>query len=99
MTGDETIVLGGRAFALRPLTLRQLRTILPAFARAGEGGQEAVDASADILHAALLRAHPELSREDVLDLEMTVPEMNEAVAAIARISGLVPLGEAGAGSR
>ena len=85
-----TIVLGGRRFALRPLTLGQLRRVLPAFARAaGLAQEEAIDAAIDILAAALERDHPAMTREGLLDFEMRPAELVAAVDAIARLSGLV----------
>jgi hypothetical protein len=85
-----TIVLGGRRFALRPLTLGQLRRVLPAFARAaGLAQEEAIDAAIDILAAALERDHPALTRDALLDFEMRPAELVAAVDAIARLSGLI----------
>jgi hypothetical protein len=93
------ITLAGRSFTLRPLTLGQLRTILPAFARAaGLAREEAVDAAIDILAAALSRDAPEITRAALLDWEMLPAELIAAVDAIARLSGLAaqepPPGEA-----
>lgn len=85
-----TIVLGGRRFALRPLTLGQLRSVLPAFARAaGLAQEEAIDAAIDILAAALERDHPAMTRDALLGFEMRPAELIAAVDAIARLSGLV----------
>lgn len=84
------ITLSGKSFMLRPLTLGQLRTILPAFARAaGLQREEAVDAAIDILAAALSRDAPEVTRATLLDWEMLPVELIAAVDAIARLSGLV----------
>ena len=85
-----TITLGGRRFALRPLTLGQLRQVLPAFGRAaGLAQEEAIDAAIDILAAALTRDHPAIDRVALLDLEIRPAELIAAVDAIARLSGLV----------
>jgi len=84
------ITLGGRAFTLRPLTLGQLRVILPAFARAaGLAREEAIDAAIDIIEAALARDTPEITRAALLEAEMLPAELIAAVDAIARLSGLV----------
>ncbi|HKT18011.1 MAG TPA: hypothetical protein VJR47_08220 [Stellaceae bacterium] len=84
------ITLAGRSFTLRPLTLGQLRVILPAFARAaGLAREEAVDAAIDILAAALSRDAPEITRATLLGWEMLPAELIAAVDAIARLSGLV----------
>ncbi len=94
-----TIRLGGADFAIRPLTLRQLRSVLPAFARAGAtGAEDGVDAAVEIIAAALSRDHPEMTREALLDTQASVRELAEAVTAVARLSGLVAVGEAQAGS-
>jgi hypothetical protein len=99
MTDPVTIRLGGAAFAVRPLTLRQLRSVLPAFARAGAiGAEDGVDAAIEILAAALSRDHPDITRERLLDTEASVQELAEAVTTVARLSGLVSPGEAEAGS-
>lgn len=85
-----TITLGGRQYALRPLTLGQLRDVLPAFSRAaGLANGDAIDAAIDIVAAALIRDHPALTRETLLGLEATPAELIVAVDAIARLSGLV----------
>lgn len=85
-----TVFLGGRGYAIRPLTLGQLRRVLPAFARAaGLADEPAIDASIDIVAAALERDHPALTRDTLLGIEMRPAELIAAVDAIARLSGLV----------
>jgi hypothetical protein len=94
-----TITMGGRSFALRPLTLGQLRRVLPAFARAaGLGNEDSIDAAIDILAAALERDHAAMTREALLGIELRPAELIAAVDAVARLSGLVsdeaaPVGE------
>ena len=85
-----TITIGRRSFALRPLTLGQLRHVLPAFARAaGLANEDAIDAAIDILAAALERDHPAMTHEALLGTELRPAELIAAVDAIARLSGLV----------
>ncbi|HEV8015216.1 MAG TPA: hypothetical protein VGP48_06765 [Stellaceae bacterium] len=85
-----TITLGGRSFMLRPLTLGQLRSVLPAFARAaGLAHEDAIDAAIDILAAALERDHAAMTRDALLGIELRPAELIAAVDAIARLSGLV----------
>jgi hypothetical protein len=99
MTNTTTIRLGGAEFAVRPLTLRQLRSVLPAFARAGAiGAEDGVDAAIEILAAVLSRDHPEITRDTLLDTEASVQELAQGVTTVARLSGLVSSGEAQAGS-
>ena len=93
-----TITLAGRRFNLRPLTLGQLRIVLPAFARAaGLAKEEAIDAAIDILAAALSRDAPDMNRDALLMAEMLPVELVAAVDAIARLSGLVAQGETAPG--
>ena len=95
-----SITIAGRDFALRPLTLGQLRTILPAFARAANLAREdAIDAAIDILAAALSRDAPEMTRTALLEAEVMPAELILAVDAIAKLSGLVAPGDHGAGER
>ncbi|HYM30444.1 MAG TPA: hypothetical protein VEU47_04045 [Candidatus Cybelea sp.] len=85
------ITLGGRDYAVRPLTLGQLRIVLPAFARAARlNAADGIDAAIDILAAALARDHASLTRDALLEIEATPQELASAVAQIAELSGLVP---------
>src|SRR5947199_3383271 len=87
----ETITLGGRDFALRPLTLGQLRHLLDALdAMAGASGGGLIDAAAKLVAAGLAASHPELTVEAVLDCAASLSELNAAVAAILRLAGLHP---------
>src|SRR5712691_10819001 len=87
----ETIALGGRQFELRPLKLGQLRHLLDALDdMAGKSGGALIEAAAQIVTVGLAPAHPDLTRDAVLDLEATLDELNAAVAAILRIAGLKP---------
>ena len=86
-----TITFGGRDYAIRPLTLGQLRVVLPAFARAAKlNAADGIDAAIDILAAALARDHRDLTRDALLEIEMLPAELASAVAQIAALSGLVP---------
>ena len=96
----ETIMLGGREFALRPLTLGQLRHLLDALDEmAGASGGALIDAAAKLVKAGLAAAHPDFTVEAVLDCAASLPELNAAVAAILHMAGLHPResdpGEAG----
>ena len=92
----EMIRLGGREFALRPLTLGQLRHLLDALDEmSGASGGALIDAAAKLVKAGLAAAHPELTVEAVLDCAASLPELNAAVAAILHLAGLHPAGEAG----
>src|SRR5882762_10022269 len=96
----EMIRLGGREFAVRPLTLGQLRHLLDALDEmAGASGGGLIDAAAKLVKAGLAAAHPDLTVEAVLDCAASLPELNAAVAAILQMAGLHPKeldqGEAG----
>ena len=96
----ETLILGGRQFTLRPLTLGQLRGVLDALdAMAGKSGGGLIEAAARLVAAGLAPSHPDLNADAVLDLEATVDDLNAAVAAILAAAGLkpqeTPPGEAG----
>lgn len=90
-TITQTLTLGGRQLALRPLKLGQLRHLLDALeAMAGKSGGALIEAAAQVVAAGLMPAHPDLGRDGVLDLEASVDELNTAVAAILRVAGLRP---------
>ena len=96
----EMIRLGGREFALRPLTLGQLRHLLDALDEmSGASGGALIDAAGKLVKTGLAAAHPELTVEAVLDCAVSLPELNAAVAAILQMAGLHPKepgpGEAG----
>lgn len=91
---EVTINLGGRSFAVRPLTLRQLQVIMPEFEKMRTGGPgDSVGSSVKILSAAMSRADPSMTIEAVMDLEATMPEVLIAVGQIGSLSGLVKPGE------
>ena len=100
MAEQASIPYGGRVFRVRPLTLRQIRDILPALniAASGFGTAESMQACAVVIAAALGRDHPEMTLDAVLDCETAPSEITGAVNAIVTLSGLVPAGEAPAGS-
>ncbi|HEV2263734.1 MAG TPA: hypothetical protein VGR79_04295 [Stellaceae bacterium] len=91
MSAPVSITLGTRDYTIRPLTLGQLRVVLPAFACAAKlNAVDGIDAAIDILAAALARDHRDLTRDALLELEMLPAELASAVARIAELSGLVP---------
>jgi hypothetical protein len=90
MTG-AVVQFGGREFAIRPLTLGQLRQLLDVIADLpGKSGGALIDAAAQIIGAALTRCEPGLDSEAVLAMEASLDEINGAVAAILRLAGLAP---------
>jgi hypothetical protein len=92
---SETIALGGRSFELRPLKLGQLRHLLDALDEmAGKSAGGLIEAAAKVVATGLAAAHPGLTAAALLDLEASVADLNAAVAAILRVAGLQPSGEA-----
>lgn len=85
----ETISLGGLRLEVRPLKLGQLRHVLDALEdMAGKSGGGLIEAAARVVAAGLMPAHPELTAERLLDLEASIEQLNDAVAAVLRTAGL-----------
>jgi hypothetical protein len=85
----EMIVLGGLRLEVRPLKLGQLRHVLDALEdMASQSGGGLIETAARVVAAGLAPAHPELTVERVLDLEASIEELNQSVAAILRTTGL-----------
>jgi hypothetical protein len=85
----ETIVIGGLRLEVRPLKLGQLRHVVDALEdMAGKSGGGLIEAAARVIAAGLAPAHPELTVEKVLDLEASLEQLNETVAAVLRTAGL-----------
>jgi hypothetical protein len=85
----ETIVIGGLRLEVRPLKLGQLRHVVDALEdMAGKSGGGLIEAAARVIAAGLAPGHPELTAEKVLDLEASLEQLNEAVAAVLRTAGL-----------
>jgi hypothetical protein len=86
---ETKITLGGRDFAIEPLKLGQLRTLLDALDDlSGKSGAAVIDAAARVIQAGLSRSMPDLSLDAVLELEATMDEVTEAVTVILRVAGL-----------
>ena len=92
------INLGGRAFAIEPLKLGQLRVLLDALDDlSGKSGGAVIDAAARVIQAGLARAAPGLTLDDVLELEATMDEVTAAVTVILGVAGLQRPGDAAPG--
>ena len=88
----QSITLGGRDFAVRPLKLGQLRHLLDALDEmTGKSGGALIEAAAKVVTAGFAPAQPDLTADAVLDLEATLEELNAAVAAILQRAGLTPM--------
>jgi hypothetical protein len=93
---ETKITLAGRDYGIRPLTLRQLRDLGICLARgrtaptdAAAAEQLAYDNMIETVAAALARDHPAMTGEAILDLEVTLAELQRANLAILEHSGLV----------
>jgi hypothetical protein len=107
MIDGKKIKLGGAEYTVAPLTFRQLRTLQPQLDKLttlnAVPSREQMDAVLDIVHAALLRNHPDVTRDGVEDL-VDLGNLSAVVQAVMGVSGLesgegATSGEAGAGSR
>jgi hypothetical protein len=98
----ETITIAGREFSIAPLKFRDLKRILPLFLRLGIDNEAEVEAQGEIITAAIAAMDGSFTRAAFDELTPTVQELQAAVSAVARLSGLKPrdtaLGEAPAAS-
>ena len=94
-TGEHPILtLGGRHWPVPPLAIGQLRHVVPAVLRLGTVEPTAISEAAfeDIITVilwGLRRAHPEISRDDVLGFEATAPQLLAAAAVVAGQTGML----------
>ncbi len=106
MSETITITLGGRVFTIRPLTLRQIRDLgvglVKAAARptdAAAAEREAYDRMVETVAGGLARDYPEITAEALLDMEVSLAELQRARLAVLEHSGLIESkGEAAAGA-
>lgn len=88
----ETITIGGRVFTLHKLKLGALRGLADALDdMAGKTAGDLIEAAARVVACGI--PDPEVTTETILDIEATVAELNDAVAAVLRVTGFQP-GEA-----
>ncbi|HZT90207.1 MAG TPA: hypothetical protein VFA12_19730, partial [Stellaceae bacterium] len=90
------IAMGGREWIVPPLTLGQMRRLLPQIMRlkdfgAGLGGEE-IEVIVELVTAALKRNYPDMTAEEVEEL-VDLGNARHVVQAILTGSGLRPAGE------
>lgn len=95
------VTLGGRHWPVPPLAIAELRHVVPAILRLGTLEPAALDEAAfddliTVILWGLKRAHPEITREAVLELQATAPQLFAAAAVISRQSGMLAPAEADA---
>lgn len=109
------VTLAGREWFVPVLAMRQARVVVPGLMRlmpllgelqSGEPramaklGEAEFDDIVTVVHAALTRAYPDLSREDFLDLSISTPELIGALGVVTKQTGFfrpAPAGETQAG--
>ncbi len=83
--------IGGRHFVVPPLNFRSLRQIQPKLSSLTSGGAvpdvEQLDSINEIVHLALSRNYPELTREELEDL-IDLDNLRDLIGAIMGVSGL-----------
>ncbi len=100
--GAPVVTLAGREWFVPVLAMRQARVVVPALMRlmpvlrdmqSGEPAamarlsSEDYDAIIAVVHSALTRAYPDLSREAFLDLPASTPELVAALGVVTRQTG------------
>lgn len=82
------IILGDRQWPVPVLAARQLRVILPLWRKVvtidyAKVTTSDLDTTFDVLHAALTRAHPAMTRDEILDMPIALHEISPALDVIA----------------
>lgn len=104
------IILGKKGWPVPPLTARQNRIIdplilslLPVFSRWQEDkagalevlGQKGYEALQEIAYQAITRANPAITRDEFMELPITLPELVAAFPVIAEQTGVFSRGDVG----
>ena len=89
------VAIGGRTFAIRPLTVAQVQEIEPLLL-GGWSAAATIATAVSILRVALARDHAEAAA-DLAQMEAGAPEIGAAMAQVLRLGGFLP-GEAPAGA-
>lgn len=91
------IKMGGKEYEVPALSFGQLRRLMPKIASLSAIGAdiqpEQMDAITEIVHAALSRNYPDITREAVEDM-IDLRNAGAVISAVMGQSGLVPSGEA-----
>jgi hypothetical protein len=97
MIDGVALRMGGREWIVPPLTLGQMRRLLPRIAQlkdfGAEMGEVEIDVIVDLVAAALSRNYPGVTPQQVAEL-VDLGNAREVVQAILTGSGLKPAGEA-----
>lgn len=90
-----TIRLGRRDFIVPPLNLRGVRKIEPLLpVLSGQGGGEAnfIDAAVQVLHLAMARNYPSITRDEIEDM-VDLGNLPRLIEAVLSVSGFGPKGQ------
>lgn len=93
----ETVTLGRQDYVLPPLSLRQVEKFQPridAYLKGAVGGDTA-GLMIDVVHNALSRNYPQMTRDEVGDL-LDLKNLQPVFMALLRQSGWAPAAEGGA---
>ena len=97
--GAAVVTLAGQEWFVPVLAMRQARIVVPALMRlmptlerlqsggAAQLSEADYDAILDVVHAALTRAYPTLSREAFLDIPASTPELIATLATVTKQTG------------
>lgn len=87
------IVIGNSSFPFRPLTLGQIEAIMPIINRIEEAKitntpSLIIGMAIDLIHVALVRLSPALTRDELREIEASPSDLMNAVSDILKESGL-----------
>ena len=87
------ITIGNSSFPFRPLTLGQIEAIMPIVSRIEEAKiantpSLIIGMAVDLIHVALMRLSPALTRDELREIEASPSDLMNAVSDILKESGL-----------
>jgi hypothetical protein len=87
------ITIGNSSFPFRPLTIGQIEAIMPIVGRIEDARRDNVASAIiamalDLIHVALVRLSPALTKEELREIEASPSDLMQAVTAILKESGL-----------
>lgn len=92
LSGARTVRLGGREWMVAPLSLRQILAIADFVPKLSVVGANSLSGErlaplAEVLWHGLRRAHPQLTRDEFLDLPITIAELVAALPVVIEQAG------------
>jgi hypothetical protein len=96
LTRARTVELGGKVLKVAPLTLQKIikaTEMLPQLNNPTASPHDNIDRLVDFVLLGLSRTYPQLSRDDLLESEITVDELRKAAdVVIIQAGGKLPNG-------